>query len=82
MDNNLPKEIMELRQEFRRNRFLRVEFVAMLSRLLREHKVTVTPILLANIQLAISEEIPEDQISSSIDPPDEGGGDPIIDPPA
>ncbi|MED3183783.1 hypothetical protein [Bacillus thuringiensis] len=78
MGNNLPKEIMELRQEFRKNRFLRVEFVAMLSRLLREHQVTVTPILLANIQLAISEEIPEDQISSSIDPPDE---DPRIDPP-
>ncbi|MGN4865159.1 hypothetical protein BK726_11755 [Bacillus thuringiensis serovar londrina] len=79
MDNNLLKQITELREEFKKNRFLRVEFVAMLSKLLREHKVKITPTLLANIQLAITEEIPTDQISTSIDPGPTP--DPIVDPP-
>lgn len=77
MEDNLTKEITKLRQLFKENPFLKLEFVAMLSRLLREHDVSVTPTLLSNIQLAISSEIPPNDISTMIDPDDH---EPAIDP--
>jgi len=71
------QKIKKLRAEFRKNGRLRIEFLADLSRLLRDHGIPIEDELLASIQLAVKPEIP-DMEAASIDPPSK---DPQIDPP-